>query len=82
MNLEFTQPVRCYDGAFDSASQKVIDAQNAALVKIRTVEPEAHVTYHPEGGDVVVHVWGRLLSGYHKSRGSALSDALRRLGLD
>lgn len=80
-NLEFTAPVRCYNGAFDSASQRVLDAQDAALALIRTVEPEAHVTYFPVEQQYVVHVWGRELSAYAPTRGAALTDALRRLGL-
>ncbi len=74
-SLEFTQPIRCYYGSFDSASQRVVDAQAAALAEIRQREPEAHVTYHSPDG-FVVHVWGRPLSGYHQTRGAALAEAL------
>ena len=79
MSLEFTQPIRCYDGAYDSATQRVIDAQTAALKEIRRHEPEAHVTFHPADDRWVVHVWGRTISDYTPSKGSALADALRRL---
>lgn len=77
--LEFTAPIRCYDGAYDSATQCVINAQAEALRQIRLKEPEAWVTYHPAEGTFVVHVWGRPLSDYCDTKGSALADALRRL---
>ncbi len=56
------------------------------LALIRTVEPKAHVTYHhPHGsrtwGEHVVHVFGRELSGYHRTRDAALRDAVERLKL-
>lgn len=78
-NLEFTAPVRCYWGALDSASQRVLDNQNAVLAAIREVEPEAHVTYFPMEGEWVVHVWGRPLSGYRQTKGAALAEAYRNL---
>lgn len=79
MQLEFTAPIRCYDGAYDSASQRVLDAQEEALCRIRLKEPEAWVTYHPAEGTFVVHVCGRPLSDYCDTKGSALADALRRI---
>lgn len=79
LELEFTQPVRCYDGAFDSASQRVLDNQDALLAKIREREPEAHVTYFPAEGRHQVHVWGRPLSNMRSSRGSALLEAFQVL---
>jgi len=78
-NLEFTQTVRCYWGAFDSASQRVLDNQDAVLKEILKKEPEAHVTYFPVEEQYVVHVWARELSGYHQTRGAALADAYRKL---
>lgn len=77
--LEFTQPIRCYNGAFDTASQRILDAQDGALTAIRRTEPKAHVTFFPMEEEWVVHVYGRQLSSYHKSKGSALADALERL---
>jgi hypothetical protein len=78
-NLEFTQPIRCYDGAFDSASQRVLDAQAEALKRIREVEPDAICTYFPSESQYVVHAWGRTISAYCSTRGSALADALEKL---
>lgn len=79
VDLEFTAPIHCYDGAYDSRSQRVIDAQVEALRLIQLREPEAHVTFFPVEGEWVVHSWGRELSAYHETKGSALADALRRL---
>lgn len=78
-DLEFTSPVRCYNGAYDDESQRVLDAQDAALAKIRLTEPQARVTYLPMEGTYMVHSWGRPLSAEHSTRGSALSDALERV---
>lgn len=85
-NLEFTQGVRCYNGAYDSASQRVLDAREEVLRAIRQIEPDAHCTYYAVGpcdageGEVyMVHVWGRPLSGYHKTKGAALTEAYRKL---
>lgn len=79
-DLDFTQQIRCYNGAFDSTSQRVIDAQEKAMLKIRTVEPEAHVTYtHGIDGGYTIHVWGRELSAYHSTYGGALREVLDKL---
>lgn len=78
MNLEFTQPIKCYNGAYDSATQRVMDAQARALKAIQKHEPDAHVTHFPGDGTWVVHVWGREISSYHQTKGAALHDALRR----
>lgn len=74
-HLEFTQGVRCYNGAYDSASQRVLDNREAVLKAIREVEPEAHCAFHHGSEEFVVHVWGRPLSGYHKTKGAALTEA-------
>lgn len=76
-NLEFVHVVRCYWGAYDSKTQRVIDNQNACLAAIRATEPEARVTYFPMEEVWQVHVWGRPLSGYRASKGSALAEAYR-----
>lgn len=81
-SLEFTAPVKCYNGAFDSKSQQVLDAQDEVLRLVQQKEPRAHVTYFPGEEEFVVHVLGRQLSAYHKTRGAALADAFRRLGLE
>lgn len=73
--------VRCYWGAYDSASQAALDAQDKALRIIKTKEPEAHVTYFPVEHEYQVHAWGRPLSGFHSTRAAALWDALERLNL-
>lgn len=81
-HLEFTQGVRCFNGAYDSASQRVLDNREAVLKAIREVEPEAHCSYYavapcdsPDHEVYMVHVWGRPLSGYHKSKAAALTEA-------
>lgn len=77
--LEFTAVVRCYNGAFDGASQRVLDARAEVMAAIREVEPKAHVTYFPVEGTWQVHVWGRALSAHSASMGVALLDALGRV---
>lgn len=79
--LDFTQSVSCYNGAFDSASQQVLDAQADALKIIRAVVPEAHVTYFPMDGEFVVDVRGKPIGYYASTRGEALRSALEKLGL-
>lgn len=71
--------IRCYDGVYDSATQRVLDRQEEALRQIQEREPGAHVTYFPVEERYVVHVWGRNISGYHTTRGGALADAYGRL---
>lgn len=81
INLELPNSIKCYDGAFDSETQRVLDAQTKAMKKIQDIEPEAICTYFPVEGEYVVHTWGRHISGYCKTRGSAISDALINLGI-
>ncbi len=66
-------------GAFDSDSQRVLDARKQLLARLRTKEPEAHVTYFPVEEEYHIHVWGRSLSGYHRSYGTALLAAHDKL---
>lgn len=77
--LEFRTTVRCYDGAFDSKSQAVLNERTRVMKLIRQKEPEAHATYFPVEEEYVIHVWGRDISGYHKSYGAALYDAYTKL---
>ncbi len=77
--LEFQHPVSCYNGCYDSKSQRVIDEQARVLKLIKMKEPDAIVTYFPMEGQFVVHVYSRELSGYHSSRGAALADAYNRM---
>lgn len=85
-SLKLPSYIRCYNGCYDSATQRVLDRQAAALAEIQKYEPGAHVTYFgvgpcdtDENEVFMVHVYGRPLSGYHKTRGDALIDALTRL---
>jgi hypothetical protein len=86
MNLDFTHPVKCYDGAYDSKSQRVLDARREAMRLIREREPEAHATFHNSShygpGGTVIHVWGREISGYHSTYADALRDAMARLDIE
>lgn len=77
--LEFTSPIKCYNGAFDSKTQRVMEAQDRTLKLIRSKEPGAWVTYFPLEEQYIVHVYGRELSCYTSTRGSALADAYNRL---
>ncbi len=78
-DLEFKQLVRCYNGAFDSDSQEIIDKRERVLEEIRKLEPDAHVTFFPVEGQYMVHAFGRELSKYAPSKGAALADAYNRL---
>lgn len=82
MDLEFSKPISCYNGCFDDATQRILNNQVLALELIRTKEPEAHVTYFPMEEEYVVHVWGKEISKYHKTIGSALKDAMMKLGVE
>jgi hypothetical protein len=70
--------MRCYNGCPDSDLQTLLDNREQLLNRVRQYEPEAWVTYHFPSG-VVVHVWGRELSGYHSTTEAALLDALNKL---
>jgi hypothetical protein len=78
-HLEFSALVRCYNGALDSAAQRVIDAQAQALAAIKEREPSAHATYFPAEGTWMVHVWGRPLSPMCATKGAALWAALAKV---
>jgi hypothetical protein len=82
MQLEFSGTIKCYNGAFDSASQRVINNRAKVLEAIRKVEPEAHITFHYGSEIWIVHVWGKSISGEHKYYGNALLDACDKLGVD
>lgn len=79
LQLDFTKTVRCYNGAFDSASQRVLNDRDTLLKEIQKAVPEARVTYHPGDEEYVVHVWGRPLSGYHKTYAAALLEAFNNV---
>ena len=79
MDLELPASIKCYDGAFDSETQRILDNQEKAMALIRAKEPDAHCTYFFIEQEYVVHVYGRAISAYTKSRGSALADAMNRL---
>lgn len=78
-SLEFTHPVSCYNGCYDSKTQRVLDEQERVLRLIQRLEPEAHTTYFPMEGKTMVHVWGRDISGLCSSRGSAILSAYNRI---
>lgn len=73
----------CYDkyGYPNDQHAIVVADQARQLDLICSQEPEARVTYHPQDEVYVVHVWGRELSGYMKTRGTALADAITRMNL-
>lgn len=47
--------------------------------EIQKFEPEAHCTYFPGEEEYQVHVWGKPLTGFHKSHLAALEDCLKTL---
>jgi hypothetical protein len=67
---------RCYDGCWDSESQREFDTQDSVLAKIRQIEPDAHCTRFPSESVFQVHVWGKPLSAFRASRLAALEEAL------
>lgn len=69
--------MRCYDGCWDSEATALFAKQDALLATLRKSEPEAHCTYFPSEGTFQVHVWGRPLSGFHRSEIAALEEANR-----
>lgn len=79
MDLEITWPVRCYDGCYDSRTQAMFDKQDAAMKLIQSKVPDAHCTYFPAEGYHMVHVWGWPISGECRTRGRAITDAMREL---
>ena len=82
IDLEIRWPVRCYNGCYDSATQRVFDRQDDVLKFIQSKVPDAHCTYFPAEGYHMVHVWGWPISGAMPTRGSALADAVTQLRLD
>lgn len=77
--LEIVGPVSCYNGCYDSKTQRALDAQEEVLKAIKTKEPEAHITYFPLEQQFQVHAWGRPLSGFFSTRAAAISDAYTKL---
>lgn len=71
--------MRCYNGAWDSQAMALFAEQDTLMNAIRTIEPEAHCTYHPDGEQFQVHKWGKPLSRFHHSRIAALTEAKARL---
>ena len=70
---------RCYNGCFDSETQRQIDKENAMLKSLKEVEPDAHCTYFPHEGKFQIHIWGKQLSEFHSSRMAALEEALKKV---
>jgi hypothetical protein len=54
-DLIISHGVKCYWGAFDSKTQRVIDNQEKALKLIRTVHPNAKTCYFPVDGYYNLH---------------------------
>jgi hypothetical protein len=77
--LEFTKPVSCYNGCYDSETQRVMDEQERVLKLIQQQEPFAHVTYFPMEEMYMVHCFGRQLGAPCSTRGSAILNAYRRI---
>lgn len=80
--LEVVGPVSCYNGCYDSKTQRALNAQEEVLKAIKTKEPEAHITYFPLEQQFQVHAWGRPLSGFFSTRAAAISDAYTKLFLE
>jgi hypothetical protein len=69
---------RCYNGCWDSETQRQIDAEEAQMALLRTFEPQAHCTYFPIEGRYQIHVFGKPLSEFHGTRATAIAEALKR----
>ena len=70
---------RCYDGCFDSDTQKEVDMADKLLNKIRKFVPDVHITFFPVEQQWVVHIWGKEISSYHYSKNAALIEAWTNL---
>lgn len=77
--LEIRGPVKCYNGCYDSATQRVIDEQNRVMALIKAKEPDAHHTYFPAEGYHRVHKWGWPISGERSTKGAAIAEAYEKL---
>lgn len=47
MDLDFTHPVHCYNGAFDSRSSQVLKNREDAFQRLKKACPAFHITYFP-----------------------------------
>lgn len=71
--------MRCYNGAWDSEAQALFKEHDRLMTEIRKIEPEAHCTYHPTLDCFVIHVWGRELGPYRRTKLDALRATLALL---
>lgn len=80
--LLINHQVKCYYGAFDSKTERVMSKQEKALEKIRTIHPNAKTCYFP------VECYYSLHTGYpdykdivppQYERGQVIYDALVKL---
>lgn len=73
--LEFSQGIRCYNGAYDSESQRIINNRNTVMAEIKELIPEAHLVYFPGEEKHQVWVKNRPLTEEFSSAGAALAAA-------
>jgi len=82
-NLTINHQVKCYWGAFDSATERVMKNQDEALKLIQTIHGNAKTCYFPIEDTYDLH------TGYPKyetictssSRGDVIYSGLLKLGL-
>ena len=82
-NLTINHQVKCYWGAFDSKTERVMKNQDDALKLIQTIHPNAKTCYFPVEGTYDLH------TGYpeyktictESSKGEAIYSGLLKLGL-
>lgn len=80
-DLEFMQHIRCYYGAYDSASQRVIDNQARALKMLsKACEDEIACTFHSAPDVYCVHSWGKIMAE-GSTRGAAIANAMEKMNL-
>ena len=70
---------RVYNGCPDSTLQRRWDEEKRLLSELQQLEPEARVTYHPDGEKFQAHVWGKPLSGMCESYVGAILEAIQAL---
>jgi hypothetical protein len=73
--------MRMYNGCPDSELKAIIENRERLLTELRNIVPEASVCFHHPTGwygehGYQAHVWGRPLSGFHKSPEAALIEAI------
>jgi hypothetical protein len=83
-DLIISHGVKCYWGAFDSKTQRVMDNREKALKLIRTVHPNAQTCYFPVEGYYSLHTGSpeyKDICSPEYDRGSVIWAGLEVLGL-